>query len=201
MKARTGGVATNGPPLLREHDGPAGLQLGRACLQIFSGAALLLLVAVPLLADGGTLRVANAAIGIYRVNVFTAPTPILPDSIDVSVLVTFEKGRELVPGLEIRVEGHALDGQGPPVSHAATKDEAQDPRYYAAKFALGAPGAWRITVHVKGPGGEGEVSFEVKAQEPGLLANPFLVLGLAFLPLLLVGYWLRTSGTARTPSP
>jgi hypothetical protein len=160
----------------------------------------LLLATAPLLADGGTLRVSNAPIGAYRVNVFTAPTPIHPDSIDVSVLVTFQGGRELVPGLDILVEGRALDGQGPPVSHPATKGEAQDPRYYAAKFALGAPGRWGITIHVKGPQGEGEVGFEVKAQEPGFLTNPFLIMGLAFLPLLLVGLWLRGSGKASSPS-
>jgi len=169
-------------------------------LPVLPAGALLLLVTVPLLADGGTLRVSNAPVGAYRVNVFTAPTPIPPDSIDVSVLVTFEGGRELVPGLAILVEGLALEGQGPPVSHSATKDEAQDPRYYAAKFALGAPGAWRITVHVKGPQGEGEVSFDVKAQEPGFLANPFLIMGLAFLPLLLVGFWLRSGGKPSSPS-
>jgi len=144
-------------------------------------------------ADGGTLRVANVPMGTYRVNVFTAPTPIPPDSVDVSVLATFERGRGVATGLEIMVTGRRVDGTGSPVRHAATREEAQDPRYYAAKFALGSVGEWEITVEVTGPEGSGEVAFLVTVQEPGLLQNPFMILGLALLPLLLVGLWLRTS--------
>ena len=40
-----------------------------------------------------------------------------------------------------------------------TREQAQDPRYYAAKFALGSVGEWEILVRVRGPEGEGEVSF------------------------------------------
>jgi hypothetical protein len=145
-------------------------------------------------ADGGTLRVANALMGAYRVNVFTDPTPIPPDSIDVSILATTERGRGVAPGLEILVEGRRLDGSGSTVSQMATREQADDPRYYAAKFALGSVGDWEIRVHIRGPEGEGEVVFQVRVQEPGLLENPFLILALAFLPLVLVGWWLRKSG-------
>jgi hypothetical protein len=144
--------------------------------------------------DGGTLRIANALMGAYRINVFTDPTPIPPDSIDVSVLATYERGRGVAEGLEIQVSAEKLDGSGTRVEHPATRDQADDPRYYAAKFALGDIGRWGITVGVVGPEGEGEVSFEVKVQEPGLLDNPYLILFLALLPLVVVGWWLRKSG-------
>ncbi|NNM06935.1 MAG: hypothetical protein HKO65_17695, partial [Gemmatimonadetes bacterium] len=50
------------------------------------GAALTLPASTNfLLADGGTLRVANVPMGAYRINVYTDPTPITPDSIDVSI--------------------------------------------------------------------------------------------------------------------
>jgi hypothetical protein len=161
---------------------------------VIAGAGMLIaLPGPPLQADGGTLRVSNVPMGAYRVSVFTDPTPIHPDSIDVSVLVTFERGRGLAQGLQIMVVGRPLGPNGRSVSHPATREQANDPRYYAAKFALGSAGAWEILVQVAGPEGEGEVSFEVMVQEPGLLDSPFLILGLALLPLLLVGWWLKRS--------
>jgi hypothetical protein len=155
-----------------------------------------------LLADGGTLRVANVPMGAYRINVFTDPTPIPPDSIDVSILATFERGRGVAVGLEIEVEATRLDGSGATLRHSATRDQADDPRYYAAKFSLGQVGAWRIRVRVRGEEGEGEVFFDVEVQEPGLFQNPFTILFLALLPLALVGFWLKASpGPSEEPTP
>ena len=146
-------------------------------------------------ADGGTLRVSNVPMGAYRVNVFTDPTPIPPDTIDVSVLVTFERGRGMARGLDIMVFAERLDGTGSRIEHPATREQAEDPRYYAAKFALGSVGEWSITVQISGPEGEGATTFDVAVQEPGIFGNPFLILTLAFLPLLLVGWWLKRTRT------
>ncbi len=163
-------------------------------------ATTLLAVANPLWADGGTLRVANVPMGAYRVNVYTDPTPISPDSIDVSVLATFERGRGVALGLEIEVVARHVDVPGPEIRHPATRDQAEDPRFYAAKFALGSEGNWEITVRVKGPEGAGEVAFEVEVREPGLFGNPYLILTVALLPLILVGWWLRRTGSVSSPS-
>jgi hypothetical protein len=170
------------------------------------GSALLALVVIalllgipsdrPLLADGGTLRVANVPMGAYRVNVFTDPTPIPPDSIDVSVLVTFERGRGIARGLAIEVEARPVGAPEWALSHPATREQAEDPRYYAAKFALGSVGEWELEVRVRGPEGEGAVRFQVSVQEPGPLDNPFLILGLALAPLFLIGWWLKQTGGA-----
>jgi hypothetical protein len=112
-----------------------------------------------LAADGGTLRIANYPVGAYRVSVFTNPTPIPPDTIDVSVLVTIGRGQEPAPGLDIEVVARRIDGVGPVLRHAATRAQATDPRYYAANFALGSVGEWEIRVRLKGPEGEGDVGF------------------------------------------
>jgi hypothetical protein len=159
-------------------------------------------VAAPnhLRADGGTLRVANVVMGAYRINVYTDPTPIPPDTIDVSVLATFERGRGVAIGLEIEVLARRLDGVGDTIRHTATRDQADDPRFYAAKFKLGSVGAWEITTRVAGPEGAGEVSFEVEVQEPGPLSNPFLILGLALVPLALVGWWLKRADAVPGPA-
>ena len=171
---------------------------------ISTGLALWMAYAVfatPFLArgDGGTLRVSNVPMGAYRISVYTDPTPVPPDTIDVSVLATFERGRGVARGLEILVVAHPLDGPGPDITHPATRDQADDPRFYAAKFALGAVGPWDIAVQVEGPEGEGQVSFSIDVREPGLLGNPWLILTVAFLPIALVGIWFRrTSGRARS---
>lgn len=161
---------------------------------ILLGAAVTVIAPRLLLADGGTLRVSNVPMGAYRVNVFTDPTPIPPDTIDVSVLVTFERGRGIATGLEIMVVARPLGASGPEVARAATREQADDPRYYAANFALGSVGAWELEIRLRGPEGEGAVRFEVEVREPGLGSNPFLILGLALVPVLLVGWWLRKSG-------
>jgi len=163
-------------------------------------------------ADGGTLRVANVPMGAYRVNVYTDPTPITPDSIDVSVLATFERGRGIARGLEIEVQARLVGPGGvgvrptaeglqtTEIRRQATRDQAEDPRFYAAKFALGMEGDWEITVAVEGPEGAGEVSFEVEVREAGLFGNPYLILFLSLLPLGLVGLWLRRTAPPNSPS-
>jgi hypothetical protein len=174
----------------------------RPTLMIPVALAMGVASSIPLLADGGTLRVANVVMGSYRVSVFTDPTPITPDSLDVSVLATFERGREIAQGLEIAVLARLLDGSGREIQHPATRDQAEDPRYYAAKFSPGAVGEWEIVVRVEGPEGSGEASFLVRVQNPGPFDNPFLILGVALLPLALVGWWLRgTPSNEEVSSP
>jgi len=165
--------------------------------------AVALLLAIPgtLLANGGTLRLANVPMGNYLVSVFTDPTPVRPDSLDVSVLI-FQDEVEGVPdgvGVTVRtelLELHADDGEWPDARPGmgetlqATREQADDPRYYAAKFALGAPGRWLISVEVDGEGGHGKASFEVTARERGLLGHPLVISFLALLPLGLAAWWI-----------
>ncbi len=168
--------------------------------------ALLLLVPGTLLANGGTLRLANIPMGDYLVSVFTDPTPVRPDSLDVSVLI-FQDDVEGVPegvGVTIRtelLELHDHDGEwadirpGTGETLQATREQADDPRYYAAKFVLGAPGRWLISVEVDGEGGQGEASFEVTARERGLLGHPLVISFLALLPLGLAAWWIMRGET------
>lgn len=191
--------------------------MGEKRVRLLPLLAILGFLALPglLLANGGTLRVADAPVGAYRVSVYTDPTPPRPDSVDVSVLVVREGDPTPVPDLEIAVratpveepgderedEGgdeSADESRGAPASTrtvAATRDQADDPRYYAAKFAPGRVGPWRFEVDVRGPEGEGTVSFEIQVREPGLLDRPWVVVGLALVPLALLASWLLRGGT------
>ncbi|TVP57005.1 MAG: hypothetical protein EA351_06665 [Gemmatimonadales bacterium] len=141
-------------------------------------------------ANGGTLRLANVVMGEYRVSVFTDPTPVRPDSLDVSLLILQDGRLGVAEDVEVVVTSRALDNQGVGESLVATREQADDPRYYATKFALGAEGRWEIGVRVSGPAGEGEASFEVTARDRGLLGHPVVLSLLALLPLILVGLWI-----------
>lgn len=175
----------------------------RLTVMITGALVTFVVLSNPLFADGGTLRVANVTMGSYRISIFTDPTPVTPDSLDVSILATFERGRGIAPGLEIEVMARLLDGPGRELRYPATRDQAEDPRYYAAKFSPGEVGEWEILVRIEGPEGRGEASFRVRVQNPGPFDNPYLILGLALLPLALVGWWLRSSASGeevRSPS-
>ena len=152
----------------------------------------LLLMAVPplLMADGGTIRLADLVFGNYRVTVFTDPTPVRPDTLDVSFLITDPRRLSVAQDAEVWVEVRPLDHDGVRARHQATREKADEPRFYAAKFRLGSEGRWRIDISVSGPGGQGTGSFEVTATRAGLLDNPVVLLLAALLPLLLVGAWL-----------
>jgi hypothetical protein len=164
------------------------------------GVAGLVSVA-PLWANGGTLRLANVEMGAYLVSVFTDPTPVRPDSLDVSVLIV-QRGMDGVPeGLDVRVRARLVDGALPVQEEIATRETADDPRYYAAKFSLGAAGTWEITVDVAGEEGTGSTSFELTARDPGILGNPLVLLLLGLLPLAALGVWLmRDTHQGRDPS-
>lgn len=155
-------------------------------------------------ANGGTLRLASVPMGEYRVSVFTDPTPVRPDSLDVSVLILQEGVLGVPDGVRVTVRARLLEAHGEhagepggehgaalPRDHvlAATREQADDPRYYAAKFELGAEGRWEITVAVDGPDGTGEASFELRARERGLLGHPLVLVTLALLPLAGAAWW------------
>jgi hypothetical protein len=148
-------------------------------------------------ANGGTLRLAEVPIGGYRLSVFTDPTPVRPDSLDVSVLVMQQGTATLAEAVEVEVLARLRGEMGPELRAAATREQADDPRYHAAKFQLGSPGTWEITVRIAGALGEGEAAFQVEARDPGILSSPRVFLPLALLPLLAIAGWIAWGGRAR----
>ncbi len=157
---------------------------------LLSATLLLLLVLGPAWANGGTLRLANVPMGDYRVSVFTDPTPVRPDSVDVSLLIMEEGELGVAEGVDVQVRARSLDDPSYDRTLRATREQADDPRYYAVKMALGLEGPWEIGIRVSGPAGEGEASFEITAREAGLLGHPAVLILLAILPLALVGAWI-----------
>lgn len=159
---------------------------------------LLLLLPRGLPANGGTLRFVGL-LGPWEVAVFTDPTPPRPDSLDVSILATLPGSIHPVEDLEITVRLEEVSGRG---THQlpATREQAEDPRYYAAKFRDLGAGEWRVTVAARGPTSEGgEAGFTLRVREPGAAEHPLVLFLLALLPLFAMGWWLR--GGPRRPHP
>jgi hypothetical protein len=164
---------------------------GLVRIRALAPAVLLLLTLAPVaLANGGTLRLTNVAMGLYRVSVFTDPTPVRPDTLDVSVLVLHAEVPGVAEGVRVTVHARPLGHHGEEHLREATREEADDPRYHATKFALGAEGDWEITVAVSGPDGSGQASFRIRARERGFLGHPLVLTLLALLPLAAVALWI-----------
>lgn len=164
-----------------------------------AAACLAVVTTAPLAGNGGTLRLANVPMGEYLVSVFTDPTPVRPDSMDVSVLVLRAGMDGVADDVRVTVHTRHLAGHGPGQTLAATREQADDPRYYAAKFAPGAEGRWEVTVDVEGIGGSGSASFEVTAREPGPLRGPLALTLLALLPLVAAAWWIFREGEPVRP--
>jgi hypothetical protein len=150
-------------------------------------AALLLAVVPPLLANGGTVRLSRAAVGPYLVSVFTSPTPLRTGEVDISVLVQ-DAERESVLDVAIWVEAVPLGFDADAVRHPATRQQATNKLFKAAKFQVAEAGQWEFLVRVGGDEG-GAVAFQVELTDPTLLDRPYLLAALVLLPLALL-VWL-----------
>lgn len=151
-----------------------------------------LLCAAPLLANGGTVRISRARVGAYLVSVFSSPTPLRTGEVDISVLV--QDSADAAVDVPVRVRAVPL---GPtaavaePMRYAATRQQATNKLFKAAKFDVEQAGEWRFVVEV-GPAEQpaGEVSFQSPVTQTTLLDRPYLMAALVLLPLVLLAWLL-----------
>lgn len=159
-------------------------------------AALLLvpllvpLLALPLLGNGGTVRISSAPLGPYLVTVYSSPTPLRTGEVDVSVLVQDSARSVLSP--EVTVEAHpvalAPDASAGPIRQQADRAQATNKLFQAAKFDVTAAGEWEFRVSVADAG---SLSFRTTVVKSTLLDRPYLLAMLILTPLILLG-WLLT---------
>jgi hypothetical protein len=163
------------------------------------GAALALLTALtaPALANGGTVRISRAPVGPWFVTVYSSPTPLRTGEVDISTLV--QDSADTVLDVPITVLATAVDTQAEPVHMAATRRQATNKLFKAAKFDIDVPGRWAFRVRVgaaadgrDGPGGE--VAFEADVARGTIMDRPFLLAALVLLPLLVLGWVLLGRG-------
>lgn len=160
-------------------------------------AALLLLLplclipATPLMGNGGTVRVSNAPVGPHIVTIYTSPTPLRTGEVDVSILTQDSAGTVLTPAVVVDARPISLepdpedDLEMGPVRRRATRAQATNKLFQAAKFDIQAPGEWEFTVTIAEAG---SLSFQAAVARTTLLDRPYLLAGLVLLPLLVLGW-------------
>ncbi len=150
-------------------------------------------------ANGGTLRVARAAVGSYLVSVWTQPDPPRVGRLDVSVAVMRPQDETAVldaaPSVAARVAGDPTSS----VEALAARGGGGNPLLYHAELELSRPGRWRVTVTVPGPGA---VSFEIDAVQSRSL-GPLLLAAVtaAFLAWMLARHLTRRARAAPSVRP
>lgn len=167
----------------------------------------LLSLTAPALANGGIVRIAAAPVGPWFVTVYSSPTPLRTGEVDISVLV--QDSADRVVDVPVTVDATPVGFVAEPVYSPATRAQATNKLFKAAKFDLGVPGTWEFRVGVgspartgAGPAGDrspgesvgepggqaGVVSFEAAVTKSTILDRPFLLTLLLAVPLLILGW-------------
>jgi hypothetical protein len=113
-------------------------------------------------ADGGAVRISETR-GDAQITVFTAPTPLVVGSADISVLVLDSKSGKPRVDLPIRVSAFPIDHSVRTVRVDATSEAATNKLMRSASVAFAQPGIWEIDVTVEGLG---PLGFGVEVDEP-----------------------------------
>lgn len=157
-----------------------------------AAAAVLLLAGVlflapPLEANGGTVRISRAPVGPYLVTVYSSPTPLRTGEVDVSVLVqdSAQQVRAPVVVVDARPLSLVEGATAEPIRRTATRAEATNKLFQAAKFDVEASGEWAFRITVADAG---ELSFRTTVSKSTLLDRPYLLALLLLLPLAVVGW-------------
>lgn len=171
------------------------------------GLLALLSVTAPALANGGIVRIAAAPVGPWLVTVYSSPTPLRTGEVDISVLV--QDSADRVVDVPVTVDASPVGFVAEPVYSPATRGQATNKLFKAAKFDIGVPGTWDFRVrvgvaarteagHVEESAGGGVgasagepgggVSFEAVVTKSTILDRPFLVTMLVAVPLLVLGW-------------
>jgi len=136
----------------------------RVVASLFSVAVLFSLFAI----NGDGRRGHDSSLeqtGDYQITIFTAPTPLRPVPVDVSVLIQNAATQQPVSDAEITIRTHR--GQhGAVIRHPRQSRRRQTSCSGAATFDLDEPGWWEIEASVDGPLGETQARFDVEAAEP-----------------------------------
>lgn len=164
----------------------------RLCL----GLLLLLAISLPYLATAhgsGTLRLANVAVGPYRLSAWSAPEPPRVGDFHISVAVDEPKGENpsatsspSTPTVQVTMTDVAQHREK--LMQQATLQTTFFQSYYESYFTIPATGRWQVTVNVTGSAGAGAASFALDVLPPQRI-NWELVLwcATALFALILVG--------------
>lgn len=147
-------------------------------------------------ANGGIVRISQAPVGPWLVTVYSSPTPLRTGEVDISTLV--QDSANVIVDVPITVDATPVGFVAEAVRSPATRGQATNKLFKAAKFDIGVPGRWEFRVRVgsaaeratraSGPGGV--VSFEAVVTKSTILDRPLLLATLVLLPLVGAGWFL-----------
>ncbi len=131
---------------------------------------LLLAVAWPALANGGTILLAEE-VGAYKLTVTGSPDPLRVGVNDISALIGRLSDQLPLLEAEVIITAEPVDHAGQPQTFSATHNNATNKLYYAANVLFPTPGRWRLTVQVNGPEGPASAAFEVQVEQESALGS------------------------------
>ena len=140
---------------------PTGRPRRRAALAAWVLAALGAVTA-PALANGGIVRIARAPVGPWLVTVYSSPTPLRTGEVDISVLV--QDSADVIVDVPVAVRAAPAGFVAETVYAPATRAQATNKLFKAAKFDLGVPGRWEFGIRVG--------SAATRAEAPGPAGPP-----------------------------
>lgn len=147
-------------------------------------------------ANGGIVRISQAPVGPWLVTVYSSPTPLRTGEVDISTLV--QDSANAIVDVPITVDATPVGFVAEAVRSPATRRQATNKLFKAAKFDIAVPGRWEFRVRVgsaaqgeagaSGPGGM--VSFAAVVAKSTILDRPLLLAALVLLPLVGAGWFL-----------
>jgi hypothetical protein len=123
---------------------------------------LVVIWSVPVVADGGSLRLAEKK-GGYQITVFTAPAPFRAGAVDISALVQDASSGDPMP--DVRVTVRMTKPGRLALEYPATTEAATNKLFRAAQFELPEPGRWELQVEVEGIHGTAVCDGELDAAD------------------------------------
>jgi hypothetical protein len=165
--------------------------------------ALLLLVALatftaPALANGGIVRISHRPVGPWFVTVYSAPNPLRTGQLDISALV--QDSTDEIIDIPVMVDAEPVGFAAESVEQPATRRQATNKLFKAAKFPVETPGRWSFRIRIGAaadPGFEGaggELSFEADVAKTTILDRPYLLTVMVLLPLAVLAWVLLGRG-------
>ncbi len=148
---------------------------------------LVVLALLALAHGGGEPQIVAAALGPYRVNVWTAPEPPRVGPLHVTIAVYRPGVRMDTPVADARVTV-VVRHEGGRALRAQVPANPAYPHYYEADFELPEPGRWEVTIDIAVDGEQGRFAFPLQVQPPARW-SPLRWAGVA-VGVLLLGWWL-----------
>jgi len=184
--------------LARIFSSVARLSIRRGVLPVFLIALAVALRPASALANGGTIEVADRPVGPYLIAVMTSPSPLRVGIADLSVLIYLPNSKKAVEDATVYVLANRDGKSANPSRFPATHANATNKFFYAASVSFPASGEYAMTVHVAGPRGGGNVSFNVQVAPATFAVSPVEVASAA-IPIIgfVAWYIFRVRATKR----